>query len=102
VRIVKEKHKLEKGYTANFSNEVFEIIECLKRQPPVYRIKDSDGEAIVGIFYEAELTPALNEETFDIEKILKRRTRKGIKELFVKWKGYSSKYNQWLKETDLS
>lgn len=59
VRIARAKHKLKKGYLANFTEEIFEITHKLPRQPPVYRIKDLKGEPIIGIFYEAELTPAI-------------------------------------------
>lgn len=101
VRIAKEKHKLSKGYTANFSDEVFQIVECVPREPPVYRIKDLNGEDIGGIFYEQELVPALMEDdVYIVEKVLKHRTRKGIKEILVKWKGYANKHNQWVKEED--
>lgn len=98
VRIAREKHKLKKGYMANFSDELFKVSKCLPRKPPVYRLKDLKGEDIVGVFYEAELTPALN-DVYEIEKILKRRTKKGIKEVLVKWKGYSK--TQWINESDL-
>ena len=30
------------------------------------------------------------------EQVLKRRTRKGIEECFVKWQGFSSKHNSWI------
>ncbi|CAF0945245.1 unnamed protein product, partial [Brachionus calyciflorus] len=34
-----------------------------------------------------------NNEFYDIEKILKDRTRRGMKEYFVKWKGFSDEEN---------
>ena len=80
---------------------MFQITECVARNPVVYRIKDLNGEPIEGIFYEQELAPALIEpDVYVVEKVLKRRTRKGIKEMLVKWKGYTSKHNQWVKESD--
>lgn len=60
VRIARGKHKLQKGYLANFTKEIFEITERLAREPPVYRLKDLKGEAITGIFYESELALAIN------------------------------------------
>ena len=36
-----------------------------------------------------------------IEKILNDRSRLGIKEYYVKWKGYTSDYNTWVAGTDI-
>ncbi|CAF1054696.1 unnamed protein product [Brachionus calyciflorus] len=41
-----------------------------------------------------------NNEFYDIEKILKDRTRRGMKEYFVKWKGFPDEENSWVKESD--
>ena len=58
VHITKYKHALSKGYTANFSSEIFTVIKCLNRSPPVYKLKGEDGEDVDGVFYEQELTIA--------------------------------------------
>ena len=39
VRIVREKKQFEKGYESNFTTEIFTIVECLLRDPPVYRVR---------------------------------------------------------------
>jgi hypothetical protein len=59
VRITREKGKFEKGYLPNFTSEVFTIDKCLARNPPVYKIKDSNGEEVEGIFYNQELVKAV-------------------------------------------
>ncbi|KAJ8045841.1 General transcription factor II-I repeat domain-containing protein 1 [Holothuria leucospilota] len=41
-------------------------------------------------------------EFFPVEKIVKKRTRKGATEYRVKWQGYSSKYNQWVGEKSVT
>ena len=38
---------------------------------------------------------------YPIEQVLKRRTRKGIKECFVKWQGFSSKHNSWISSSSI-
>ena len=58
VRIVREKGKFEKGYEPNFTKEVFTVVECLLRDPPVYRIRDKNGEVLQGLFYNEELVRA--------------------------------------------
>lgn len=39
-----------------------------------------------------------SENLFAIEKVLKRRTRSGIKKIFVKWLDYPSSMNSWITE----
>ena len=55
VRISKIKRNFEKGYLPNFSREVFSISKQIPRNPPVYKIKDYDGEELKGTFYGKEL-----------------------------------------------
>lgn len=55
VRVSKHKLTFEKGYLPNWSEELFIVTECVKRDPPVYRIKDLLGEPIQGTFYPQEL-----------------------------------------------
>ena len=58
VRISRDKGVFSKGYLPNFTEEIFIITERLPRHPPVYRIKDLNGEEIEGIFYAAEMVPS--------------------------------------------
>ena len=55
VRISKYKNIFAKGYTPNWSEEVFVIKEVKNTVPWTYVISDLDGESIVGTFYEKEL-----------------------------------------------
>ena len=56
VRISKYKRKtLDKGYTPNWTEEVFVIDEIRPTDPITYKIKDLTGEEIEGTFYREEL-----------------------------------------------
>ena len=55
VRISKYINILAKGYTPNFSKEVFVIKEIKNIVPWTYVISDLNGEEIIGTFYEKEL-----------------------------------------------
>jgi hypothetical protein len=55
VRISKMKRTFEKGYLPNFSKEIFTISKQIPCDPPVYKLKDLDGEELKGTFYEKEL-----------------------------------------------
>jgi hypothetical protein len=95
VRIAKKKKTFEKGYTPNWTEEVFTISEVKSTKPPTYKIKDSKGEEIQGTFYEPELQKT-TQTIFRIERVLKRRTKNGRKEIYVKWKGYNKDFNSWI------
>ncbi len=102
VRIAQHKHVFKKGYLPNFTEEIFTIVERLARRPPVYKVKDWNGDPIIGIFYQWELVKVVKpDEIYKIEKVLKTRKRKGVTEHFVKWLGYPDKFNQWIKQSDL-
>lgn len=55
VRISKTKGTFQKGYEANWSEELFKIRRVLARAPIVYVLEDLSGEEIDGAFYEPEL-----------------------------------------------
>jgi transposase InsO family protein len=101
VRIAKFKKTFEKGYTQNWTKEIFIVHEViLTKEIPCYIIKDYDGEIIEGIFYEKELQKVFKEdEYYKYDKILKTRIKNGKKQYFVSWEGYPSKFNSWV--TDL-
>ena len=55
VRITKYKNIFSKDYTENWSREIFIIDSVLKTNPWTYKLKDLNGEKIIGSFYEKEL-----------------------------------------------
>ena len=55
VRISKYKGVFDKGYTPNWTHEVFEVCDVYLTNPTTYKVKDADDEVIEGTFYEAEL-----------------------------------------------
>ena len=88
VRISKEKAKFAKS--AEQSKEIFRIIKVIHRTPrPVYGLEDLNRKVINGQFYEEKLTPVriTKQAQFQIDKILATRTRWGIKQHLVPWKG---------------
>jgi len=97
VRITMQRQPFRKGYLGRWSKEIFEIDARLPTMPVTYRLKDLGGEAIKGKFYEPEIQKVikLDDEHFDVEKILKTRKRAGRIEYLVKWLGYPSKFNSW-------
>ena len=96
VRISKYKNIFAKGYTPNWSEEVFVIKKVKNTVPWTYVINDLNGEEIIGIFYEKELQKT-NQKEFRIVKVIKRKDDK----LYVKWKGYDSSFTSWIDKKDL-
>ena len=56
VRISKYKNIFKKGYEANFTKEIFRIVDVFFGDPIVYEVEDLDGEKIIGKFYQEELS----------------------------------------------
>ena len=54
-KISKYKNIFAKGYTQNWSEEVFVVIKIKNTVPWTYVISDLNGEPITGSFYEKEL-----------------------------------------------
>ena len=50
VRITKYKNIYNKGYTGNWSREIFIVNSVLKTNPWTYKIKDLNGEKIIENF----------------------------------------------------
>ena len=55
VRISKCKNVFAKGYTPNWSEEIFVVSKIKNTVPWTYVINDLNGEEIIGFFYEKEL-----------------------------------------------
>ena len=90
VRISKYKNIFAKGYTPNWSEEVFIVSKIKNIVPWTYVINYLNGEEVTGTFYKKELQ-------FRIEKVI---WRKGGK-LYVKWKGYDISFNSWIEKKRL-
>ena len=96
VRISKFKNISTKGYTPNWSEEIFIVKKIKNTVSWTYVISDLNGEEIVGSFYEKELQKT-NQKEFRIKKVIKRK----INNLYGKWKGYNNSFNSWIDKKDV-
>lgn len=92
VRVSKNKMVFEKGYTPNWSTELFKISSVFRSNPVTYGIKDLNNDPIMGRFYTEELQKARVQDVYLVEKVLKRRGNR----IFVKWLGFDDKHNTWI------
>jgi hypothetical protein len=119
VRIARTKGRFEKEAYANWSRELFTVVQASyypKDNLWKYKVKDQSGEEIAGEFYEPELQPSAlgaspfagrekneqKEESKDepiylVEEVLQRKNGK----VLVKWLGYDKKFNSWIPESDI-
>ncbi|KAL9986619.1 hypothetical protein ACROYT_G000790 [Oculina patagonica] len=99
VRISKYKRNIfDKGYTPNWTEEIFTIDKIQYTNPITFKLKDLNNEDIQGSFYEPEMLKA-KQEVFRIDKVIRRDYKK--KQALVKWKGYSDDFNSWIPIKDL-
>ena len=96
IRISKYKNIFAKGYTSNWSEEIFVVSQIENTVPWTCVINDLNGKEIIGTFYEKELQKT-NQHEFRIEKVIKRKGDT----LYVKWKGYDSSFNSWINKKDI-
>ncbi|PFX14258.1 putative uncharacterized transposon-derived protein F54H12.3 [Stylophora pistillata] len=97
VRISKFKRKVfDKGFTPNWTEEIFIVDEVQYSNPITYKLKDLLGEEIKGSFYEQEMLRA-KQDVFRIEKVIRKSKGKAL----VKWSGYPEKFNSWIDEREL-
>ena len=96
VRISIHKRLFEKGATANWSEEIFEISKIVRAKPTVYHIIDLDGEEVKGSFYKEQLQKT-NQNIYRIDRIIRRRGNEAL----VKWSGYPDKFNSWISKDDI-
>ena len=102
VRISKARAAFDRGYTPNWTLEIFQVIEAVPfTQPLTYSIKDLAGEVVDGQFYRQELQKVDAPTEFRIEQVLDRKTSKGKKMILVKWLGYPKSFNDWIPEVNV-
>ena len=101
VRINRTTNVFEKGNYL-WSTELFKVAKILDTKPITYRLPDAKDKEILGGFYDCELQKVKNNsEIYQIEKILKTRTRRGKKQLLVRWLGYNSDFDSWIGVEDI-
>lgn len=96
VRISKFKSLFEKGYTPNWSTEIFRIAKVLPTEPITYQLVDLNGDEIKGCFYEYELLKTYNTDIYLVERVIRRKGNK----LFVKWLGFNDSHSSWIDAKD--
>lgn len=104
VRISKLRRTFEREYDIRWTGELFKISRrYLRGGTAIYRIEDFHGDEIKGTFYSHELQKVTVEKDklWKVDKILKRRKRKGKNEVFVRWLYWPASFDSWETEDSL-
>lgn len=99
VRISKEKHVFKKGYTPNWTTELFKIVKIRITNPTTYILEDMNGSPIAGTFYDYELQKTANPDIYLVERITGRRKFKGKSQVKVRWLGLDEE--TWIDAKDI-
>ena len=99
VRVSLLKNNFEKGYTSNWSEQIYVIYDINSSNVHYYYLKDVNGNKIDGMFYEQELlkTNIKDNDLYIIEKIIKKIDNKYL----VKWRGYDDSLNSYVNKNDI-
>ena len=104
VRITFLKNKFSREYDQRWTGEIFTVTHRYRVQGiPQCKLKDYNGEEIKGSFYKEELQKVAfdPDKPFKVERILQKRTRKGKKEVLVKWLRWPDRFNSWEPEANI-
>ena len=85
--ILKYKNIFAKGYTPNWSEDVFVIKKVINNVPWTCVIENLNEKELFGMYSEKELQKT-NQAEPRVEKIKKR-----VDKIYVKWKGYDKSFN---------
>jgi hypothetical protein len=100
VRISLATGFLAKSSEQAFSDEIFTIKRIKITDPITYFLEDGAQINILGAFYSQELSRVKKgvDEFWEVERIIKSRTKNGKREYFVKFRGYENNHNTWVHE----
>ena len=91
---------MKKDFYQITHNNYSRFTEVCSTNPVTYKLEDLEGEAVIRTFYKQDLQK-LTQNVYFIEKILRRRVGNGVREAYVKWSGYSDRFNQWTPPSDV-
>jgi len=97
VRISKYKRVFEKGYTPNWTTELFTVSRVHLTDPVTYTLADGRGETIAGRFYPEEMRRTRFPDHYLIEKVLRKKGRLRL----VRWLGFSRANDSWIDVKDI-
>lgn len=98
VRLSKYRMLFDKGYTPNWTTEIFKVRKVQYNTDPItYLLSDYQNADIKGSVYAEELQPVKDSKIYLVEKVIRKRNRN----VYVKWLGLGPEHNSWIPEKNL-
>ncbi len=94
-----------RSYAQQFSKEFFTVTRINRTLPiPLYYIRSMDThDHIEGGFYAEELQrQRVDDDEWKVERVIRRRTVRGVPMVYVKWMHFSPAHNSWVREADIT
>ena len=101
VRLSKIPGTYDKETDKKWTDELFTITtRTLNQGIPKYEVKDFANDPIIDKFSTHELQKVfVDQDTqYDVDKILRRRKKRGKTQVLVHWVGWPSKFDSWIDE----
>ena len=94
VRVSLLKNTFEKGYTSNWSEQIYVIYDIKSSNVHYYYLKDLNGQKLDGTFYQEELlkTNMKENDLYIIKKIIKKVGDKYL----IRWEGYDESFDSYV------
>lgn len=104
VRISKVRHVFARGYLPYWTEEIFTVSSINRKTTPItYKLKDYSGEEIEGSFYREEIEEVLHDDdVYLVEEVIRTEKRGNEEWCLVKWLGYPSSMNSWVRKSDIA
>jgi hypothetical protein len=99
VRITYFRETFTRDYDISYSGEIYTIYDRRVLQgQPIYYLQDYNNVKLSESFYQWEIQEIKfnPKQAFKIDKVLKTRTKNGVKESLVKYQFWPSSYNEWV------
>lgn len=101
VRIPAHKNKFTKGYSQNFTDEIYNVKAVnTSNKRPVYKLKDYKNKEIPGTFYEEEIQRVRNEDKYRVTVLDERKRGRG-KQYLIKWTNFPDLEPEWIAASKL-
>lgn len=105
VRIAKHLSAFNKGYLPNWSTELFNVTNYLKKDDKFqYTVSEQSGKESLQRYYTEEIQKVNKaaKRTYVIEKVLEKKTVNGVEYVKVKWRNYPPTFNKWIPARSIS
>lgn len=98
VRLSKYRMQFDKGYTPNWTAEVFKVRKVQYHTDPItYLLDDYRNQEIKGAVYAEELQASKQPDVFLVDKVIRKRNGQA----YVKWLGFGPEHNSWIPQNNI-